>query len=51
MSSNRPWGPGNSPMTAVHAYLKDHREFEIDKAIDHKPMIAVAPDGFLKRIG
>lgn len=47
---NRPWGPGNSPKTAVWEYLKTHDEFEIDKRIDHKLLISVAPDGYLKRL-
>lgn len=47
---NRPWQPGNSPKTAVHEYLKSHQEFVIDKAMDNKLQITVAPDGFLKRI-
>lgn len=47
---NRPWGPGNNPKTAVWHYLKGHPEFEIDKNIDHKLLISVAPDGYLKRI-
>ena len=48
--SGRPWGPGNSPMTAVNEYLKVHTEFEIDKNIQNKLLITVAPDGYLKRI-
>lgn len=47
----RPWNPGNSPKTAVREYLKSHPDFEIDKSIDHKLLISVAPDGYLKRIG
>ena len=31
MFPDRPWGPGNSPKTAVWEYLKTHVEFEIDK--------------------
>lgn len=50
MHSDRPWGPGNSPKTAVREYLKTHSEFEIDKTIDHKLMISVAPDGYLMRV-
>jgi cephalosporin hydroxylase len=50
MFPDRPWGPGNNPKTAVHEYLRAHQEFVIDKAIDHKLQISVAPDGFLKRI-
>ncbi|WMW82234.1 cephalosporin hydroxylase family protein [Undibacterium cyanobacteriorum] len=47
---NRPWKPGDNPKTAVHAYLRDHPEFEIDKAMQNKLQITVAPDGFLRRI-
>lgn len=47
---DRPWHPGNSPKTAVHAYLKSHNEFVIDKSIQNKLLITVAPDGYLKRV-
>lgn len=50
MIVDRPWSPGNNPMTAVHAYLKTHAEFEIDRGIPDKLLITVAPDGYLKRI-
>lgn len=50
LAGNRPWGPGDNPKTAVHAYLKDHPEFEIDKHIDHQLLISVAPDGYLRRL-
>lgn len=46
----RPWGPGNNPKSAVWEFLKTHTEFEIDKRIDHKLLISVAPDGYLKRV-
>ena len=46
---HRTWGPGDNPKTAMHEYLKTHPEFEIDKAIDNKLLISVAPDGYLKR--
>jgi cephalosporin hydroxylase len=49
MFNDRPWGPGDNPKTAVREYLRSHPEFEIDKAIDHKLLISVAPDGFLRR--
>ncbi len=49
MFPDRDWGPGNNPKTAVHKYLETHREFEIDKQIDNKLLISVAPDGYLKR--
>ncbi|MGR8979426.1 MAG: cephalosporin hydroxylase family protein [Gammaproteobacteria bacterium] len=50
MFTDRPWGPGNNPKTAVREYLKTHPEFEIDKSIQNKLLITVAPDGYLKRL-
>ncbi len=50
MFPDRPWGPGNNPKTAVREYLKTHPEFQIDKSIENKLLITVAPDGYLKRI-
>ena len=47
---DRPWDVGNNPKTAVHEWLKTHPEFEIDKGIDNKLLISVAPDGYLKRV-
>lgn len=47
--SDRPWGIGNNPKTAVQTYLETHPEFEIDQSINHKLLITVAPDGYLKR--
>lgn len=48
--SDRPWGKGNNPKTAVWEYLKSHPEFEIDHQIDNKLLISVAPEGYLKRV-
>ena len=50
MFSDRPWGLGNSPKTAVWEYLKTHNEFEIDKKIHNKLLITACPDGYLKKI-
>jgi len=50
MFFDRPWGPGNNPKTAVWEFLKLHPEFEIQKAVDDKLIISVAPDGYLKRL-
>jgi cephalosporin hydroxylase len=47
---DRPWDVGNNPKTAVHEWLKTHPEFVIDKDIDNKLLISVAPDGYLRRI-
>jgi len=63
MFADRPWGPGNNPKTAVHEYLHRLKEkdrtaadgaplyFEIDKMIENRLLISVAPDGYLKRLG
>ena len=50
MYPDRPWGPGDNPKTAVREYLRSHPEFEIDKRVDYKLLISVAPDGYLKRV-
>lgn len=58
---DRPWGPGDNPKTAVWEYLRrlqgEGRKaadgkplaLEIDHDIEHKLLITVAPDGFLRR--
>jgi cephalosporin hydroxylase len=60
--SDRPWAPGNSPMTAVHRFLSrlasenipaadgEQLCFEIDSRIDSKLLITVAPGGYLRRV-
>ncbi len=48
--NNRPWDTGNNPKTAVFEFLKTNSDFVIDKRIDNKILISVAPDGYLKRI-
>lgn len=47
---DRPWDVGNNPKTAVHKYLETHKEFKIDKLIENRLQVTVAPDGFLKRV-
>lgn len=47
---DRPWGKGNNPKTAVWEFLETNKRFEIDKNIDSKLLITVAPDGYLKCI-
>ena len=47
--NDRSWGKGNNAKTAVWDFLRRHPEFEIDKSIQHKLLITVAPDGYLKR--
>ncbi|WP_374667322.1 cephalosporin hydroxylase family protein [Ramlibacter sp.] len=50
MFTDRPWGPGNGPKTAVRAYLAEAPGFEVDRAIEHKLLITVAPEGYLRRV-
>ena len=45
---DRPWGKGNNPKTAVYEFLKMTDRFQIDKEIENKLLITVAPDGYLK---
>lgn len=47
---DRPWGKGNNPKTAVWEFLKTNDRFEIDKEIEDKLLVTVAPDGYLKCI-
>jgi cephalosporin hydroxylase len=47
---NRPWGHNNNPWTAVREFLKQNGNFKLDKYVQDKAQITVAPDGFLKRI-
>jgi cephalosporin hydroxylase len=47
---DRPWDKGNNPKTAVWEFLKENDDFVIDKDIENKILITVAPDGYLKRI-
>ena len=62
MFPDRPWAPGDNPKTAVHAFMKRLKtekiqaadggdlQFEIDRSIEDKLLLSVAPDGFLKRV-
>lgn len=59
---DRPWGKGNNPKTAVWEFLRRLKDegrtatdgeplkFEVDKSIENKLLITVAPDGYLKRV-
>jgi cephalosporin hydroxylase/nucleoside-diphosphate-sugar epimerase len=49
-SQERPWGIGNNPMTAVDSFLKKNDNFIVDRSIDNKLLLSVAPGGYLKRI-
>lgn len=49
-NGDRPWGPGNNPLTAVREFLASDLSFEVDESIHNKLLITVAPNGFLKRL-
>lgn len=48
--NKRSWGKGNNPKTAVKEFLKINKRFKIDKEIENKLLITVAPSGYLKCI-
>ena len=47
---DRSWSVGDNPKTAVFEFLKANDNFEIDKSVDNKLLVSVAPDGYLKRL-
>ena len=47
---DRPWGKGNSPKSAVWAFVKDDPRFELDRDLEAKLLMTAAPDGWLKRV-
>jgi len=46
---DRPWGPGDNPLTAVDAFVKAHPNFVVEKMISDKLVLTVAPGGYLRR--
>lgn len=49
--NGRPWGAGNSPLTAVHQFLATDTRFEQDADFGQRHLITGAPGGFLRRKG
>lgn len=45
---DRPWGKGDNPKTAVWEFLKSNDRFQINREIQDKLLLTVAPDGYLK---
>ena len=48
--ADRPWGKGNNPKTAVREFLKRNKRFIVDRDMEKKLLITVAPEGYLKCI-
>jgi cephalosporin hydroxylase len=46
--SDRPWGKGDNPKTAVREFLQTSDRFVVDKEVDNKLLLTVAPSGYLK---
>lgn len=49
VNKNRNFWPGNSPYSAVIEFMKENKDFKIDKLIENKSFITSAPNGFLKK--
>lgn len=49
MYPNRPWGRGDNPLTAVREFLARGSDFEVDREVEAKLLITVAPGGYLRR--
>lgn len=47
---DRAWGKGNNAKTAVWEFLAANDDFVVDKEIENKLLITVAPDGYLRRV-
>jgi cephalosporin hydroxylase len=47
---DRPWGKGDNPKTAVQEFLTTCDRFEVDREIEAKLLITVAPEGYLRCI-
>jgi cephalosporin hydroxylase len=59
---DRPWGKGNNPKSAVREYMRRLQQegrkaadgkalrFEVDRDIENKLLVTVAPEGYLKRV-
>ncbi len=50
INKGRDFGKGNSPHTAVKKFIKESKNFKIDKLYENKAYISSAYDGFLKKI-
>jgi len=46
--SDRPWGPGDNPLTAVREFLASTDRFVVDDEMEDKLLITVAPSGYLR---
>lgn len=45
---DRPWDRGNNPKTAVREFLRGTDRFEVDREIEDRLLLTVAPEGYLR---
>lgn len=48
--TDRPWGVGNNPWTAVQDFLSQNKNFVVDEILESKLLLSSCPGGYLKRI-
>jgi len=46
----REWGPGNSPKSALNAFMENSDRFEVDRELENKLLFTCNPGGYLKCI-
>lgn len=47
--ADRPWDVGDNPATAIDAWMAENDDFEVDREIDARLQVSVAPGGYLRR--
>ena len=47
----RPWGPGNSPMSALKEFLGETERFVPDQELRNKMLYSASPGGYLRCVG
>ena len=50
-SIDRPWSKERNPKTAVREFLAGNDRFRVDREIESKLQITVAPEGYLRCVG
>jgi cephalosporin hydroxylase len=47
---NRPWGPGNSPASAIGQFMAERDDFVIDSDWSRRALVTEFRDGVLRRV-
>jgi cephalosporin hydroxylase len=48
--SNRSWGAGNNPLTAVNKFLEENKSFKIDKRWSRRSLMGEFRDGIIIKV-